>query len=156
MKRIKGSGSVPGVGIGIMILDDEGKVLLILRNNDVKKADSLMRLEGTWTFPAGKVKYGETIYEAAIRKVKQEVNLDVKNLKIISISDDINDYAHFVTIGLVCTKFGGEISLGNSGEHTSYKFFDINDLPQNLCMPSKNIVNNYKNNIIYKGADLNE
>lgn len=147
---------MPGVGIGVMIFNDEGKVLLILRNDDAIKADSLMRLEGTWTFPAGKVKLGETIYDAAKRKVKEEVNIDIKKTKVISISDDINDYAHFVTIGLASKGYKGNISLGNSEEHVDYKFFDINDLPENLCMPSKNIVNNYKNNIIYKGADLNE
>ncbi len=147
---------MPGVGIGVMIFNKEGKVLLILRNDDAKKADSDMRLEGTWTFPAGKVKHGETIIEAAIRKVKQETNLDIESPKIISIADDINDYAHFVTIGLASKGYKGNISLGNSEEHVDYKFFDINDLPENLCMPSKNIVNNYKNNIIYKGADNNE
>ena len=52
---MKGSDLMPGVGIGVMIFNKEGKVLLILRNDDAKKADSLMRLEGTWTFPAGKV-----------------------------------------------------------------------------------------------------
>lgn len=147
---------MPGVGIGVMIFNKEGKVLLILRNDDAKKADSDMRLEGTWTFPAGKVKIGETIYAAGIRKVKEEVNIDIENPKIVSISDDINDYAHFVTIGLVVRGYKGNISLGNSEEHVDYKFFDIKNLPENLCMPSKNIVNNYKNKIIYKGADLNE
>lgn len=147
---------MPGVGIGVMIFNKEGKVLLILRNDDAKKADSDMRLEGTWTFPACKVKLGETIYDASVRKVKEEVNIDIENPKIISISDDINDYAHFVTIGLASKGYKGNISFGNSEEHVDYKFFDINDLPENLCMPSRNIVNNYKNKIIYKGADLNE
>jgi len=143
---------MPGVGIGVMIFNEEGKVLLILRNDDAKKADSDMRLEGTWIFPAGKVKKGETIIEAAVRKVKEETNLDIKNPKIISIADDINEYAHFVTIGLVCYDYKGNISLGKKEEHVDYKFFDINDLPENLCEPSKNIVYNYKNKIIYKGA----
>ena len=52
--------------------------------------------------------------------------------------------------------YEGNISLGNSEEHVDYDFFDINELPENLCMPSRNIVNNYKNNILYKGADYNE
>ncbi len=147
---------MPGVGIGVMIFNEEGKVLLILRNDNAKKADSDMRLEETWTFPSGKVKFGETINDAAVRKVKEEVNLDIKNPKIISISDDINSFAHFVTFGLVVKDYKGKISLGNSEEHVDYKFFDINKLPKNLCMPSRNIVNNYKNNIIYKGDDHNE
>ena len=153
---MKGSDLMPAVGIGVIIFNKEGKVLLLLRNDDAKKADSLMRLEGTWTFPAGKVKYGETIFDAAIRKVKQEANLEIENPKIVSISDDINSFAHFVTFGLMVKDYEGNISLGNSEEHVDYDFFDINELPENLCMPSRNIVNNYKNNILYKGADYNE
>ncbi len=142
---------MPGVGIGIMILDDQGKVLLILRNDDPIKADSDMRLEGTWTLPAGKVKHGETIIDAAKRKVKEEVNLEINGIKVISISDDINPYAHFLTIGLLSDRFSGVIDLGDTLEHVDYKFCDLNNLPRNLCEPSKKIIRNYKNNKIYEG-----
>ena len=142
-----------GVGIGVMLVNSDGEVLLILRNDDPKLADSDMRLEGTWTLPAGKVRCGETIYKAAKRKVKQEVNLDVNNLKIISINDDINKYAHFLTIGLVSDSFTGEIDLGDTKEHVDYKFYDLHNLPENLCEPSKVIIKNYKDNRIYKESE---
>lgn len=143
---------MPGVGLGVMILNNEGKVLLILRNSDAKIADSDMRLEGTWTLPAGKVKYGEKLTDAAIRKVKQEVGLDIVNPRIISISDDINEYAHFVTIGLIAESYSGNINLGDTKEHVKYKFFDMDNTPSNLCEPSKKIVKNYKDNKIYQEA----
>lgn len=143
---------MPGVGLGVMILNNESKVLLILRNSDAKIADSDMRLEGTWTLPAGKVKYGEKLTDAAIRKVKQEVGLDIVNPRIISISDDINEYAHFVTIGLIAESYSGNINLGDTKEHVKYKFFDMDNMPSNLCEPSKKIVKNYKDNKIYQEA----
>ena len=142
--------NMPGVGIGVMIFNKKGEVLLILRNDNTILADSDMHLEGTWTLPAGKVKYNETLVEAAIRKVKQETNLDVSNLEIVSIADDINKYAHFVTIGLVAYQNSGNINLGNTLEHVDYKFFDLNSLPNNLCKPSLTIINNYLNKQIYK------
>ena len=144
---------MPGVGLGVMLINNDGKVLLILRNSDAKLADSNMHLEGTWTLPAGKVRYGETIIEAAKRKVKKEVNLDVSNLKIISVNDDINKYAHFLTIGLVSDSFTGKIDLGDSLEHVDYKFYDLDNLPENLCEPSKVIIKNYRNNRIYKESE---
>ena len=113
---------LPGVGIGIVILNDENQVLLILRNEDPNKALSDMRLEGTWTLPAGKVKVGETIFEAAVRKAKQEVNLDISNLKLISVADDINEYAHFVTLGVLARMYNGDIDLDNTEEHIDYGF----------------------------------
>lgn len=141
---------MPGVGIGIIILNDLKEVLLILRNSDAKKADSAMRLEGTWTLPAGKVKLNETLFEAAIRKVKSEVNLDVSDLEVISIADDINEYAHFVTVGIIANTFSGDIDLGDTLEHVDYNFFALDKLPYNLCEPSQKILSNYLNNRIYK------
>lgn len=143
--------AMPGVGLGVMIINSKNEVLLILRNSDPVKADSAMHLEGTWTLPAGKVKYGETLYDAAKRKVKEETNLDISGIKVISIADDINEYAHFLTIGLIAESYSGEVNLGDTLEHVNYKFCDINDLPKNLCEPSKKIINNYKNNKIYEG-----
>lgn len=149
MNKIK----MPGVGIGVMIINNEGKVLLILRNSDPKLADSDMRLEGTWTLPAGKMKYGETIFEAAKRKVKEETNLDVNNLEVISISDDINNFAHYVTIGLVADSYEGEVFLGDTEEHVDHRFFDMDKMPTNLCEPSKKIIRNYRQNKIYNGKE---
>lgn len=142
-----------GVGIGVMLVNSDGEVLLILRNDDPKLADSDMRLEGTWTLPAGKVRCGETIIEAAKRKVKEEVNLDVSNLNAISVNDDINAYAHFLTVGLVSDSFSGKISLGDTKAHVDYKFYDLDNLPENLCEPSKAIIKNYRNNKIYKESE---
>ena len=149
------NGDMPGVGIGVMVINDEGKVLLILRNSDPKLADSDMHLEGTWTLPAGKVIYKETIIEAAKRKVKEETNLDVENLSVISVNDDINIYAHFLTIGLMSDKFSGAIDLGDTKEHVDYNFYDLDNLPENLCEPSKTIIKNYRENKIYQGGDNN-
>lgn len=141
---------MPGVGIGILLLNDKKQVLMILRNEDPNKALSDMRLEGTWTLPAGKVKVGETIFEAAVRKTKQEVNLDISDLELISVADDINEYAHFVTIGVLARMYSGAIDLGNTEEHVDYGFFDLDKLPENVCEPSRKIIENYLNNRIYK------
>ena len=142
---------MPGVGIGVMVLDSDGKVLLILRNSNPDLAKSDMHLEGTWTLPAGKVGYGKTVIDAAKRKVKEEVNLTIENVKVISVSDDINQYNHFLTIGLLADSYKGIIDLGKTLEHVDYRFCDLDDLPDKLCEPSKTIINNYKNNRMYKG-----
>ena len=147
--------SMPGVGLGVIILDKTGKVLMILRNSDNALAKSDMHLQGEWTLPAGKVKYGETLFEAAKRKVKSEVNLDVNNLKVISIADDINEHAHFLTIGLVTNDYKGEIKIDNV-EHVDYAFYKLDEIPENTCFPTKKIIKNYINNKIYKGSDDNE
>ncbi len=144
---------MPGVGLGVIILDNNKRILLIKRNDNSNLADSDMHLEGMWTLPAGKVNKGETLLKAAIRKVKEEVNLNVSNLELISIADDINSFAHFVTVGFIARKISGSISLKDTLEHTEFGYFKLDELPTNLCEPSKKIINNYINKQIYKGED---
>jgi len=134
---------MPGIGIGVIIFNDRNEVLLILRNSDTILADSDMRLEGTWTLPAGKVKYGITLEESVKNKVLKEVNLEVDELELVSVNDDINEFAHFLTLGFVAGHAHGNISLGDTLEHIDYKYFPLDKLPVNLCEPSKKIIKNY-------------
>lgn len=140
-----------GVGVGIMLLN-QNEVLLLLRNSDKNLADSDMRLEGTYTLPSGKVLHNETLEEASIRKVKDETNLDVEELELVSISNDINEFAHYVTIGMIADSYSGEFKL-KENEFVSYGWFSMDDLPSNLCEPSKKIINNYLNKKIYSDKE---
>lgn len=140
---------MPGVGLGVIILNEQNQVLLLLRNEEPSKALSDMHLEGTWTLPAGKVKFGETINQAVTRKVKEETNLDVVSFELVSVADDINQYAHFLTLGVLAKTLDGTIDLGKTEEHIQYGYFDFSDLPKNLCLPSKKIIENYLHKRIY-------
>lgn len=138
-----------GIGVGIILFNNENEVLLLLRNDDSKLADSDMRLEGTYTLPSGKVRFGETFEEAGIRKVKEESNFDVIDIEVISLSNDINEYAHYATIGLIAKNYLGSFKLKDSMEFSGYGWFALDKLPSNLCLPSLKIINNYLNNTIY-------
>lgn len=143
--------NMPGVGLGVIILNELGEVLLLLRNSESEKALSNMHLEGTWTLPAGKVKYGETLKEAAVRKVKQETNLDIDkdSLVLVSVADDINEYDHFVTFGFLARSYKGQIDLGDTLEQVDYKFYSWDKLPKNLSSPCENILVNYLNKYLW-------
>lgn len=142
---------IQGIGVGVLILNNKNEVLLLLRNSDAKKADSDMHLEGTYTLPSGKVILNETLVDTAIRKVKDETNLDIlkSDLKLISVADDINLYAHYTTIGFTASKYKGTFKLKNNEEFTSFGWFCLNNLPNNLCEPSKKIIEHYLNSEIY-------
>lgn len=140
-----------GIGIGIIVFNENNEILLLLRNEDKTLADSDMRLEGTYTLPSGKVLFGETFEEAGKRKLKEETGLDVniEDLEVISLASDINEYAHYATIGLIANNHYGNFKLKESKEFTDYGWYKLDNLPNKLCLPSKTIINNYLNKKIY-------
>ena len=60
--------------VGAIILNEKNKVLIMSR-----KTDDFMG--GIDELPSGNMEQGENIYEALVREVKEETNLDVVNAK---------------------------------------------------------------------------
>lgn len=137
-----------GVGVGVMVLNN-GKVLLGLRHSDNKISKSVLGGEGCWTFPGGKVEFGESFEEAAIRETKEECNLDLKNVRVICINNDKTKNNHYVTIGLICENFSGEERVNEPNKIIEWKWFDLRELPKNLYFPTKKMIENYLNNKFY-------
>ena len=135
----------PGLGVGVMILKDN-KVLLGLRNPDKVKASSELKGEGTWTMPGGKVEFMEKLVDAAKRELKEETSLIAKDLKLICVSDT----AHYVTAGFLVNCYEGKIKAMEPETILEWKWFDIDNLPENIYKPSKVVIEKYLNNIIYE------
>ncbi len=141
-----------GAGFGIMILRDN-KVLLGQRHIDPEKADSELNGEGTWTMPGGKLEFGESFEEGAVREVQEEtgIDLDIKDVKVISLSNDMVPTAHFVTIGLLCLNCPQDPKVMEPDEITQWNWFDLENLPEPLFEPSRKIIQNYLSGVFYNG-----
>lgn len=141
---------IMGIGTGVMLLK-EGKILLGKRNDDPEKADSALKGEGTWTIPGGKLDFGESFEDGAEREVFEEtgIRVDKENLKLISISNDRVETAHFATMGFLCEKFEGEPEIKEPEEITEWRWFPLNDLPSPIFFPVKKLLDNYLNGRMY-------
>lgn len=139
-----------GSGVGIMILKD-GKILLGQRHPDPEKAGSDMQGQGTWTMPGGKLEFGESFEEAAKREIKEETDLDVEveDLEVISLTNDFVPTAHYVTIGLLCTEFTGEVKVMEPDVITKWEWFELNNLPSPIFNLSQRVIDNYNAGKIY-------
>ena len=73
IRKGKQEGIVKNV-VGAIILNEKNKVLIMSR-----KTDDFMG--GIDELPSGNMEQGENIYEALVREVKEETNLEVVNVK---------------------------------------------------------------------------
>ena len=118
--------------VSAALIEKEGKILM------GNKAPGRGPYPNTWRLPGGGVEEGETLEQALIREVKEEVGLDViESEKILSFEDKTagnEEMIHFVfNIFKVRTK-GKEAS---SEEFPTIKWVDKNDLNKtNLAKPS--------------------
>ena len=140
-----------GAGIGIMILKDN-KVLLGKRHDDPEKASSLLHGEGTWTMPGGKLHFGESFEDAAYREVLEEtgVKINKEKLRLVSVTNDKVEDAHFVTISFLCEKFEGEPKVMEPDEIVEWKWFALDELPDPIFSTCVKILKNYFDGELYK------
>ena len=139
----------PGIGVGVMVLKDN-KILLGLRNPNKEKAKSELQGQGTWTMPGGKVEFMEKLSDAAKRELKEETNLDAIELDLLCISDDMTNTAHYVTIGFIAKEYKGNVKIMEPETILEWKWFDLNNLPENLYKPSAQCIKKYKKRVIYQ------
>lgn len=138
-------------GCGIMVFNNEGKLLLGLRNDDASKADSELHEEGTWTMPGGNIEYGETFEEAGIREAKEETGLDIKDLEVICVQTDKNEFAHYVSVGMIAHSYEGNPKAMEPDEIIKWDWFRLDCLPENIFSPSKKTIDCYLNKKFYMG-----
>jgi 8-oxo-dGTP diphosphatase len=137
-----------GAGFGV-ILEKDGKILLGLRHPDPDKADSAFRSAGEWSLPGGKLEWGETFEEGAIRETKEETGIMIKNPQVISVHNCKNIHAHFMTVGLLTHDWEGEARVMEPDEMIDWQWFDLNDLPSPRYFPSFEVIENFQKEMFY-------
>jgi 8-oxo-dGTP diphosphatase len=96
----------PLVGTGALILQ-EGNLLLIRRGAEPGL--------GRWSVPGGLVELGESVKDAMMREVREEVGLDVEASRLMDVFDSImldrngRVQFHFVVVDFLARIVGGNL-----------------------------------------------
>jgi len=90
--------------------------------------------QGKWSIPGGAVRLGETLGDAVIRELREEVEMDVKPLGVGKVVDRIYTDSegkimyHYVIIDYVCEAGTGQPQAGSDAKDAG--FFEIEKLDQ--------------------------
>jgi len=121
------------VGIGVVIKNDENKVLFGKR---IGKHDC------AWAIPGGHVDKGDSIEQTAIKEVKEETGLDIKFDKVLGHTEDFYDddklqYISFYTLGIWQ---GGEPQLLEPEKCAEWRWFGKDELPDDVGFSLNNFM----------------
>lgn len=126
----------PRVGIGIMILKGN-KVLLGKRKGS--------HAEGEWAFPGGHLEYMESFKKCALREIKEECGIKVKNLRFQLLARvkvyKPKDYTH---INLLAEWKSGEPRVLEPNKCKEWRWFPLDKLPHPLMFPTSISIDSFK------------
>ena len=122
------------VGVGVLVRDGAGDVLLGLRRGSHGAT--------TWGLPGGHLEPGETIAACAARETLEETGLAIEGVRHVGFSADVfEDVArHYVTLFVEAGGFTGELELLEPRRCERWEWFAWNALPAPLFAPLASLV----------------
>lgn len=110
----------PKVGAEAAIFDDSGRILLMLRSDNLK-----------WCLPCGWTEPNETTQETAVRETWEECGLNVRIIQLVDVVTRMPGAAtgphSAVAVIYLCAVAGGKLTLSHEGKDLRY--WAIEDVP---------------------------
>jgi mutator protein MutT len=118
------------VGVGVMVRNEKGEVLLGLRSKRAKNE------AGKWTFPGGELEFGETLEECAKREAREEFGIEVRPVRLLRVIDHIlkEEGQHWVNPIFEAAIVKGEPRIMEPHKIEKMGWFSLDKLPENLTV----------------------
>lgn len=112
----------PIVGVGGIVFDREGRVLLIERGKPPA--------EGQWSVPGGRLEPRETLAQGVAREVHEETGLIVEVGTLACVVERMGDDHHIVILDYYARVIGGQLAAGTDARAARFVPLDqLHTLP---------------------------
>ncbi|PHM45983.1 NADH pyrophosphatase [Xenorhabdus mauleonii] len=132
------------VGVGVIIVNDNGEILLGKRTSQHAPY---------WSIFGGHVDPGESFEECAIREIKEEIGLTIQDPKVYGICNNLETYReegkHTVSVCLLAQYCGGEPQLMEPEKCEQLIWCNPEHLPEPHFEASRNAIKLWKNSQFY-------
>jgi len=130
MRKLIGHAPLLLVGAAVLVMR-EGRLLMLRRTDNQ-----------AWGIPGGALEPGERLEETALRETCEETGLEVGKLELFDVFSGSELYYRYpngdevynVSAVYLAGEVQGEICL-NQEEHSEYRYFDLQELPQDVSPP---------------------
>ena len=121
--------------------------LLIYRGREVLLIERMNEPHG-YAIPGGFVDLGESVEDTAVRELREETGIDVSKADISLVgvySEPSRDVrGHTVSVIYSCDITGREVEAEGRDDALSAKFFDIDNLPDELAFDHRKVLNDFR------------
>lgn len=132
-----------GVGVGAMIVDEQGRLFLAKRGPLAKNE------RGLWEFPGGSVEFGERLAAALKREIREEYGMEIEVGTLLDVVDHIlpDEGQHWVSPTYLCRVISGEPHILEPGKCSEIGWFAPAQVPEALTIISRENLMHYRERI---------
>ncbi len=129
-----------GVGVGVAIWNDSGQILLMRRGGKAYNE------RGVWALPGGKVDYGDTLHDTAVREIQEELGVKIEITGQLPAYDHRipEEDQHWVTNIFEAKIVEGTPSILEPDKCDKIDWFTLNSLPSPIGKMSAPALNFFK------------
>lgn len=140
MSEIQPGKDYTGVGVFVLIFNKQNEILLINQKPSSKKS---LKFANRWSMPGGTIEFKENSVDALKREIKEELNLEIHNLKFLNYYDSIESDRHWIALNFIAET---KESPQNLEPHKikEIKFFNQEAIPENITVDTRGCLTELK------------
>lgn len=139
--------STPQVGVGVILTNPQGEILLGKRCNSHAPF---------WALPGGKMELGETFEQTAIREVAEETGIRLDNVRLIALTNNLATYRdegiHFISAILLTSDIEQQPQRREPDRCEKWQWYRLDELPEPLFEASRQALRNWQEGKFYQRA----